>query len=423
MRLQILSAIAAAALSLVRPDASSFVVTNTDDSGTGSLRQAIVDANANCTSPFTMCSVSFAIPGPLPEEGWFTIAPRSPLPEVTAMWLEIDAETEKSITHRTIAAGPDIFLRGETAGPTDGLRFAGFRMAVRGLAIGGFEGSGIFTLAPRRNDMPSTIHGTIERNYLGVDPSGKVAVQNRQRGIMTESFGGTIEGNVISGNGRSGIFMTLMDGVTIRNNRIGVAAASDDAIGNNASGIYAGGHFYGYELENVIVDNVIANSRDWAVARGALTRIGVLRNIMVHNGGGAVDIGLDGPTRNPRPTNGPDILAAPLITSARYEASSGDTIVEGVAAASTPTTGPSDPRESSVFVYANRSADRGGFFEAEEYLGTAPVSFDGHFTLRVHGDFRGALVDAIVAMHVTILDIGIPKIWNSSEFGDAVPVT
>jgi len=49
-----------------------FAVTNTADSGPGSLREAILAANAACRAP---CTVGFRIPGPLPEAGFFTVRP------------------------------------------------------------------------------------------------------------------------------------------------------------------------------------------------------------------------------------------------------------------------------------------------------------------------------------------------------------
>src|SRR5262245_60859199 len=54
--------------------AATFTVTTTNDSGAGSLRQAILDANANA-GPDT---IVFAIPG----SGVHTIAPTSGLPTV-----------------------------------------------------------------------------------------------------------------------------------------------------------------------------------------------------------------------------------------------------------------------------------------------------------------------------------------------------
>ena len=55
--------------------ADDFPVINTDDSGPGSFRQAILDANANA-GPDT---ISFNIPG----AGVHTIAPASSLPAIT----------------------------------------------------------------------------------------------------------------------------------------------------------------------------------------------------------------------------------------------------------------------------------------------------------------------------------------------------
>jgi hypothetical protein len=52
-----------------RAQAATFTVTNTNDSGTGSLRQAILDANSSGDAD----TIEFAIPG----DGPFTIAPWS----------------------------------------------------------------------------------------------------------------------------------------------------------------------------------------------------------------------------------------------------------------------------------------------------------------------------------------------------------
>ena len=56
-------------------DAASFTVTNTNDSGAGSLRQAIIDANANAGTD----TIDFNIPGVGPH----TIQPTSTLPTIT----------------------------------------------------------------------------------------------------------------------------------------------------------------------------------------------------------------------------------------------------------------------------------------------------------------------------------------------------
>src|SRR5207248_675443 len=59
---------------------STFTVINTDDSGAGSLRQAIVDANTNPDAD----AIAFNIPGP----GVHTIEPLTSLPATSAVTID-----------------------------------------------------------------------------------------------------------------------------------------------------------------------------------------------------------------------------------------------------------------------------------------------------------------------------------------------
>ena len=69
---------------------STFLVTNTGDSGPGSLRQAILDSNAATGATNT---IDFDIPG----TGVQTIAPLSPLPAITSPVL-IDGASQPGYT-------------------------------------------------------------------------------------------------------------------------------------------------------------------------------------------------------------------------------------------------------------------------------------------------------------------------------------
>src|SRR5579885_2666223 len=75
---------------------STITVTNTNDSGPGSLRQAILDANA---SPGTQ-TIAFNIPG----TGVHTISPASALPGITDP-VTIDGYTQTGATKNTLATG------------------------------------------------------------------------------------------------------------------------------------------------------------------------------------------------------------------------------------------------------------------------------------------------------------------------------
>jgi hypothetical protein len=143
-----------------------YTVTNTSDSGAGSLRQAILDANANPGADLINFQIAASnIP---------TIAPLSPLPDVSEA-VTIDGTTQ--------AAGR-VELRGDqilySEKPADGrtaiaLRIKGGNSTVRGLVINRFlwrkeegdsvlQAGGCIYLADYGNNI-------IEGNIIGSDPN------------------------------------------------------------------------------------------------------------------------------------------------------------------------------------------------------------------------------------------------------------
>jgi len=370
-----------------------FDVTNVADTGPGSLRQAILDANAVCSSDDGKlpCSIRFEIPSPVPAEGWFTIAPRTPLPRITVTDLLIDGEAQTVFTGNSNPAGPEIFLSGGLAGAdAEGLDLYTASARVRGLAIGGFAGNGIRTLS--RPLIFLTRHHIIERNFLGTDPTGTTAVPNGLRGLTGDNFFGEITGNVISGNRRSGVFLTDSSNATIRDNRIGVAAATDAPLGNGASAVYVGGN-----SGALIEHNVIANSSDFGVAIPRSSQAQILENRIFDNVQPGIDIGLDGPTLD----------GAPRITSARFDLSTGETVIEGVIHEAPVA---NYPRTVTAYVYANTRDEAGG----EIFLGAAAADENGQFALRFRGDMTGKYIDA---MKFQLTDFGDGFARESSEFG------
>ena len=98
--------------------AATFTVTNTNDSGAGSLRQAILDANAN---PGTD-TIEFNIPG----AGVHTITPSQALPAATET-VTIDGYTQpgSSVNTDPIATNAVILIEidGSAAGLANGIQF------------------------------------------------------------------------------------------------------------------------------------------------------------------------------------------------------------------------------------------------------------------------------------------------------------
>jgi parallel beta-helix repeat protein len=203
-------------------------VTTANDSGPGSLRQAILDANA-IAGPNV---IRFAI-----GSGLKTIAPASMLPAITDP-VTIDGTTQPGYT-----GTPIIELDGSSAGDADGLLVSPGGSVIRGLVVNRFAYSGI-ALYPGGGNL-------IENCYIGTDATGTLDRGNRRSGIYIaggssgNTIGGTAPGagNLISGNDRSGIgiYQAGTAGNRIVGNRIGTNAEGTAAIGNSHRGIEMAG--------------------------------------------------------------------------------------------------------------------------------------------------------------------------------------
>ena len=133
----------------VTPSARNIAVTNTSDSGPGSLRQAIAESNADGGDRDT---IVFNIPG----SGVHTISPQFLLPMLTQPAV-IDGTTQPGF-----GTTPIIELNGN--GLVDpGLRINGGNSVVRGLVINNFFGGGI--------DVTTNGGNVIEGNVIGTDPT------------------------------------------------------------------------------------------------------------------------------------------------------------------------------------------------------------------------------------------------------------
>lgn len=214
---------------------SSYFVTTAADSGVGSLRQAILNANANPGADTILFN--------LPPSGVQMIAPASPLPSITDAVL-IDATSQSGY-----AGSPVVELSGTSAGAgADGLFIAADNSAVKGLSVVGFGGAGI-VLAGNAD--------SVAQSYLGVDPSG--AADGNTEGVLVSGSNNIIGGagavNVISGNNDSGVSITGGDSNQILGNFIGTDPTGNLAVGNVNSGVSVS------DASNVsIVGNVISGN-------------------------------------------------------------------------------------------------------------------------------------------------------------------
>ena len=212
--------------------AATVTVINTNDSGAGSLRQAILDSNAAPGADV----IEFNIPGSGPH----TITPSSALPAFDFTTV-VDGFTQTGASPNTLADGNDasieIILDGSVAGGT-GLNIGNSSSSVRGLS---FVNWGI--------GVETGFGGTIAGNFIGVMPDGSTVAANstgiyagNQPGILIGTDGDGLndfgERNVISGSVGSEIqFQGSNSMGVVAGNFIGVSADGTAVIGNSSIGV------------------------------------------------------------------------------------------------------------------------------------------------------------------------------------------
>jgi FG-GAP-like repeat/FG-GAP repeat len=229
---------------------STFVVSNTGDSGPGSLRQAIIDSNSTAGETNT---IDFNISG----IGVQTVAPLTPLPAISNPVL-LDGETQPGYS-----GTPEIELSGSDAGGGDGLTITGSDVTVRGLDINNFsQGAGIHLTGT------SAIGAWICGNFVGTDPTGTQAEPNDSGvkiddgaarntvGTNGDGISDANERNILSGNTVAGVWIDGQgtDGNIVAGNFVGTSVTGNTALPNGSSPAY--GYVYGYDGDAGFYDYV-----------------------------------------------------------------------------------------------------------------------------------------------------------------------
>lgn len=260
-----------------------FTVVNTQDVGSGSLAQAIIDANQlgdslisfniPTTDPGFVAYADDGIPGsfdpnqpvvgalsPLADPdspSWWRIAlpapdPSMPLPPLTGDRITIDATTQAQNQGNTNPLGPEIEIIHTSSDMVGGMAVLGNYNTIKGLSVY-FLGIG-------------SDYNTVEGNYLGTNPSGqRVSHQSAPSPSALTISGlhnaiGGIEagsGNVINGATLTGI-EDAGDYNQFLFNHIGVNAAGNEVIGAGVIGITMGN--YSYFRGNVVGRSFISIS-------------------------------------------------------------------------------------------------------------------------------------------------------------------
>jgi hypothetical protein len=458
--------------------AATFVVTNTSDSGPGSLRQAILDANAAMGSD----EIVFDL-----VSGSTTIAPLTELPE---MLDEVDFLAGDGF------GPPGVELSGALAPPgSTGLRLAANDSRIWGLAVNGFRsdalghgGDGILIEGGSRNEVwfcgvgtnamftasignggvgvrivdgssnflySNRISGNrvgvsiegnsdtnrLRYNVIGIDFLGRTG-GNLSHGVaILSGVGNMIEGDaplcaghcfstLIYGNGDNGVFIDA----PARSTRI---YGFHDIGGNVFEWLRNGGH--GIEIrgaQNTLIDwaGTTGNRGHgiWITAGATGTEIGLFGRVTTRANGGSgvrVDSGIGHDIRqlSARDNLGLGIDLGPEGLS-ENDAGDADTGPNGLqnfpvlnsafgTNGTTTIIGTLDSVPSATFgidFYASESCDLSGHGEGEQYLGSAIATTDGGG----HNSFQ--IVLPVIASGKAITATATDAEGSTSEFSPCI---
>lgn len=267
--------------------ADYYYVGNTLDSGPGTLRQAIIDANAHAGADEIVFTIG--------STGTFqTIAISSQLPAI-ADPVNINGWSQGGLGYH---GPPLIQLDGSsTAANVSGLEISAGQSTVTGLVINSFGASGIY--------IDTNGNNYIRGCYIGTNWNGTSAMGNGYAGIYIDETSDNLIGwtdensrNIISGNDSYGI---VIHGTTVStsNNRIignyiGTDVTGAYAIGNGTDGIWVTGSPY-----NIIggtdtgAGNVISGNGDDGIELGGTycADTQILGNFIGTNATGTAAIG------------------------------------------------------------------------------------------------------------------------------------
>lgn len=381
------------------------VVTNTSDSGPGSLRQAILDANSG-VCPFTGCTVTFAIPTTDPgynaSTGTWTIQPATEYPAINRGDLYFDGTTQATfIGGDPNPAGPEIVISGsllaspfangfQVLASTAHVEFVEFQ----GLVINGFADNAIIFQGTSAT-AESRFHA-VRRCYIGTNAAGTAAVpngngvtfgpfaRNNQAGtgiaipmMVAKSSATSFSssgGNVISGNAGPGVLISHGTNNTVQGNRIGTDASGafplPNAIGVKIQGFMATGNKIGGDPFWAENNTIAFNTGSGIEVNSETTGHWFDRNSIHANGGLGIDLMPAGPTPNDlgdADTGANDLTNFPVITSVTYGAS--DTTVSG-------TMNGLPGATYEIQVFTSTAPDPSGFGEGQTYQASASVTTD-----------------------------------------------
>ncbi len=397
---------------------------NRNDSGQGSLRQCLLNANALANAGLAqvgrpagidnvICMLADGTPRPGLSASYasqFTagvasIALTSALPAVSSPAV-IDAQTQPGWT-----SAPIVEVGGAGAGAgAIGFSLTAGQTTVRGLTINRFASHGIAVSAAGVD--------TISGCWIGLNATGTAAAANGGHGIAITGAPSNVVGgttptarNVISGNAQNGVSIlgAAATGNRVLGNVIGLDATGTSAVANQ-DGVVVDGGATGNTIGGIVAGagNVITASFQYGVviASAGTRQNAVLENSIYGNGSIGITLNFDAVTPNNGTKNAAlpnDDMDFPVFTSAIL--AGGSLTVTGYVG-SAPGQATFGGARVEVFQSDN---DASGFGEGRTFL--------GFLTANASGNFSGALAAPGLVIGDQITATATDASNNTSEFG------
>lgn len=257
--------------------ATTFTVINTNDSGAGSLRQAITDANLDMSPPTI---IDFNIPGAGPHTivptTFFLIAARSMVYPPFTQTITLDATTQPgySIGNQQIII--DYSTTSAALHSGNGLTILGAdNCVIKGLSFNSYVG----LISGRGISIQNTLTHGVDGTHISQCRGGSYLMFGNTRAIVADGSASAVfpitntviggpnpeDGNVLSGNSIAGLFLQFnVLNSLVQNNKIGCDKTGTTAVGN-AYGIAMIGDTNFPVNGTVIKDNVIAGNSTYGI--------------------------------------------------------------------------------------------------------------------------------------------------------------
>ena len=171
-------------------------------------------------------------------------------------------------------------------------------VSVQDATLGG-TGAGEANIISGNTGVGVTVYGSaslVQGNLIGTNPGGAAMVGNGGHGIVSFASGGAIggplpgAGNLVSGNGASGILVSGASGLLIQGNWIGLDATGTLDFGNAHSGV----RFESSTANQLLSDNIISGNANGVRIEAGCSAIALTGNRIGTNAAGNAALGNSG---------------------------------------------------------------------------------------------------------------------------------